>query len=463
MRTLFTLAALLVTLHSPPRLASAQAILATAPSVVYARGMSGAGYATVQVQVDENLVVEFSEAKCYDKNDESIVPKNFPNPLTALPPKEIYDGVFTESHVEVEEEEEEESCEGGGKTSFKIPGMPAYIHDHVVTEEEARAIVEASKTWEDDYLRPGQFSVTHVNLSIVPLAPGTPSMKERMARLMGADPNTIPDVVPFKKIIGAQKGLKNHIDNGGFTEGTVILYFQTVQTGALAFPYFKTAILPRAGRAVAFTSRTANGTVDFRAVHHTMEYDEAPQNGDHRLSLAFAVKILGGADGEWFDAPHEVTKTRPAGWCHGIGSYCVPGFPCRDLGIPNTTVGNNNDCNQVASYPSNCTAPSSGVNGTCDGLGNCVATSQVNCFKDGRDREGCDKRGAAHCRFISRNDKAVKKLIKGMTPKKKRDCVRNWLGCRPQTGLPGSCFFSCKEVCQANQCQWKDGEGCSMP
>lgn len=108
-----------------------------------------------------------------------------------------------------------------------------------------------------------------------------------------------------------------YLTHAGFTEATVILYFQSVDTGALAFPYFKTAILPRAGRAVAFTSRTSNGTIDYRSVHHTMEYDEIPENGDHRLSLAFAVKILGGANEEWFRGPHTVTRTRPAGWCHG--------------------------------------------------------------------------------------------------------------------------------------------------
>jgi len=420
---------------------------------IYAYGMDGKTMGSLEVRLDDDPEVQFKESRCYDGDDEKVVPKDFPRELEELPPHEIYAGVFAGTAMNASSTAAGE-CRGDDdrKKPFKIPGMEAYVHDDVLTAEESRTIMELSKTWKDDYMRPQQFTITHVNLSTIPLAPGTPSLKERMGRLLGADPNTIPDVVPFKKIFGVQKGLRNHIDNAGFTEATVILYFQNVKSGAVAFPAHQVAVLPRVGRAVTFTSRTKNGTVDFGSIHHTIDYDEAQEGGEHRLSLAFAVKILGGADEEWFNGPHEVSKLRRAGWCHGgaaascpAGTACTPNaaHTCDDFDVP-------------------CGSSKGPNKGKCDGNGNCV--SNVNCFRNGRTRSQCKSvGGAGECRFISRRDPSVKQLIAGMTPEEKSKCITNWLGCRPDFGLVGSCFFSCRTVCLANQCIWHEGEGCTVP
>ena len=154
-------------------------------------------------------------------------------------------------------------------------------------------------------------------------------LKERITKLLGAQDVFLPDVIPIKRI-RSHEMLPNHLDNAGFTDATVVFYFQTLKSGGIAFPGKQMAFLPRVGRAIVFHSRTQNDTIDYSSVHHTMKY-HAEEGAEYRLSFAISVKILGGLDNEWFSSPHAVTTKRPSGFCHGIAAYilnCNEGQSC---------------------------------------------------------------------------------------------------------------------------------------
>ena len=286
---------------------------------------------TQMVPLEDGKFVEFEEFKCYDGNDVEAVPKDFVKEMDALPKFQVADGVFA-NNPQIFIEKDEKNVVNVGKNVF--------IHENLLSEEEAEAILQQSKSWTYDYERKDQFHVAHINISTLLLDANKPSLKERLTTVLGASHVFLPDVIPIKRISTHEK-LPNHMDNAGFTDATVILYFQNLKSGGLAFPARELAVLPKVGRAVMFFTRTTNNTIDYDAIHHTMKFDkeEDKQFGDFRLSVAIAVKILGGLNSEWYSSPHQVAFKRPAGFCHGIGVYnvfCNEGQGC----APNECTAN---------------------------------------------------------------------------------------------------------------------------
>ena len=276
--------------------------------------------------------------RCYDGDDEMAVPADFPPAIADLPPHEIYPGVFSTrtmeelreafpSHPNNNDNDNDKECTTTTTktSSFAFPGGGIFVHDNVLTPSECRAVVNASQAWYYDYERPGEFRVAHVNHLKLSMQDGSSPLVDRITSLMGVDSSGVPPVIPIKSITPQLKGLKRHADNGFFTEATTVVYFQDMHhSGGLAFPAKGVVVLPRAGRAVTLISRRVSGEPDVESIHHTMPFHpELEGDDEHRLSVALAVKLLDGATPDWFDAPHRVPaqKARPAGICHGIGSY----------------------------------------------------------------------------------------------------------------------------------------------
>ena len=320
-----------------------QLLAAPAAAAAAANGGGGGVAAAVAgnavaVDVDVALPQTRNEFGCdgddgdanQDYEGEAAVPADFPPAITQLPPHEIYPGVFSARSWEelrlayptaTPHTPNGDEC-ATAKASFALPGGGLFVHDNVLTPGECRAVVNASKAWTFDYERPGEFRMALVNHVKLPMERGSKPYVDRVAALMGVDSSRVPPVIPIKSIETHQAGLRLHADDSFRTEATTVVYFQDLHhSGGLAFPAKGVVVLPRAGRAVTFTSRRASGEPNHEAIHHTMPVDPAKESetDEPRLSAALAVKLLEGATQEWFDAPHLVPaeKARPARVCHG--------------------------------------------------------------------------------------------------------------------------------------------------
>ena len=170
------------------------------------------------------------------------------------------------------------------------------------------------------------------------LHPSKGSFAERIAALLGAPADRVPNIVRFSRLEPGQL-LPPHFDAKGRIDATVVLYFDTPdeRDGDLLFPNSGMRVSPAPGRAVVFAVRDEHGKADPMGVHAVLPFVKGT-----RVSVAFGITLGDDVEfsaarsrAEWFSAgPHATPFTGKPEWTITWARAPLPSPRQRPLSSP---------------------------------------------------------------------------------------------------------------------------------